>query len=51
MIIIPIFILYLLLQTTKKAKIDILPRAQHINLKSSFEVDFRKLVLLTQFNA
>lgn len=35
-------------QVTKKMRLDIIPRVQHINLKSSFEVDFRKMVLLSQ---
>nr|CAH0102881.1 unnamed protein product [Daphnia galeata] len=35
-------------RATKKMKLDIIPRVQHINLKSSFEIDFRKMVLLSQ---
>ena len=36
---------------TKKMRLDIIPPVEHVNLKSSFEVDFRKLVLLTQLES
>jgi len=36
-------------RVTKKMRLNILPRIQHINLKSSFEVDFQKMILLPQF--
>jgi len=36
-------------RVSKKMRLDILPRIQHINLKSSFEVDFQKMILLPQF--
>lgn len=30
-------------------RLDIVPKVQHINLKPSHEVDYRRMVLLTQF--
>lgn len=36
-------------RTNKKMRMDIIPRVQHISLKSSFEVDFREMVIPEQF--
>ncbi|EFX69734.1 hypothetical protein DAPPUDRAFT_300700 [Daphnia pulex] len=38
-------------RTTKKMRLDIIPRVQHINLKSSFQVDFRKMVPLSRLQS
>ncbi|KAI9558051.1 hypothetical protein GHT06_014804 [Daphnia sinensis] len=33
----------------KKMRMDVIPRVQHISLKSSFEIDFREMVIPEQF--
>jgi hypothetical protein len=38
-------------RVTKKMRLDIIPQVEHVNLKSSFEVDFKKLILLSQFDS
>ena len=38
-------------RVTKKMRLDIIPPVEHVNLKSSFEVDFRQLVLVSQFDS